>query len=194
MKAFKLCSWVVVMLVAVFMSANSFGYQIPYDDSNVKYFYVFGEDGDPLMGKEDSLQEIFIDVPASTNEDLVVKVYDPDTVDNVDWQKPDDTVWDTNCEFSFYGSSLLEKKLFSDEMEYNKHFYTFGPYKKTQGEKVGEFITNQHITASPVIGIDGTIYICTENCLYAVETNCGGPADSPWPMLDQNAQHTRKLP
>ena len=39
--------------VCAFASAVS-AYQIPWEDSNVKEFYVVGKDGDPLMGDRKS--------------------------------------------------------------------------------------------------------------------------------------------
>jgi len=44
--------------------------------------------------------------------------------------------------------------------------------------------------SSPVIGADGTVYTTLGKRLFAIKTECGGPAKSPWPMRGQNAQHT----
>jgi outer membrane protein assembly factor BamB len=61
------------------------------------------------------------------------------------------------------------------------------------------FVTKQggsiNMNSSPVLGPDGTLYISSlNNNVYAFETNCGGPAKSPWPMRGQNAQHTGRAP
>ncbi len=51
------------------------------------------------------------------------------------------------------------------------------------------------MNSSPVIGTDGTLYISSlNNNVYAFETDCGGPAKSPWPMRGQNPQHTGRAP
>ena len=43
---------------------------------------------------------------------------------------------------------------------------------------------------------DGTIYIGeqTNGVLHAIATDCGGPADSAWPMFLHDAQHTGQVP
>jgi PQQ-like domain len=46
---------------------------------------------------------------------------------------------------------------------------------------------------SPIIGPDGTLYAALGNTLYAIATGTNGPANSPWPMYQQNARHTGKV-
>ena len=46
---------------------------------------------------------------------------------------------------------------------------------------------------SPVIGPDGTIYGTLGARLYAIASGTNGPANSPWPMYQQNARHTGKV-
>jgi outer membrane protein assembly factor BamB len=46
---------------------------------------------------------------------------------------------------------------------------------------------------SPAIGPDGTLYVALGPTLYAIATGTNGPANSPWPMYQQNARHTGKL-
>ena len=44
------------------------------------------------------------------------------------------------------------------------------------------------------IGPDGTLYIGSrDNKVYALKTESGGPARSPWPMVGQNSQHTGRV-
>jgi PKD repeat protein len=117
-------------------SGASWAYEVPRDNSNVNYFYVFGPQGDPLMGAEGDTFELYVDVPASSSDDLVIQVYDPDTSGKKDWRKdPGTNEWDTTTEFSIVGASTLDTKTFTTE--YDQAYYQFGPYKKEQGEKVG---------------------------------------------------------
>jgi len=45
------------------------------------------------------------------------------------------------------------------------------------------------------MGLDGTLYFYGWGGFYAVHTDSSGPADTPWPMYGQNAQHTgRRIP
>jgi outer membrane protein assembly factor BamB len=46
---------------------------------------------------------------------------------------------------------------------------------------------------SPAIGPDGTLYVALGPTLYAIATGTNGPANSPWPMYQQNARHTGKF-
>ncbi len=49
--------------------------------------------------------------------------------------------------------------------------------------------------SSPAIGGDGTVYIGSrDGFLYAVNTTCGGLAQSPWPMFHHDMKHTGKAP
>ncbi len=68
---------VCLLLSLIFLSGVYAEFRVPEDDSRVRYFYVFGPQGDPLMGKEDSEQIIYIDVPENEIRDLIIKVYDP---------------------------------------------------------------------------------------------------------------------
>lgn len=117
-------------------SGASWAYEIPRENSNVNYFYVFGPQGDPLMGAEGDTFELYVDVPANSTEDLILQVFDPDTSGKKDWRlDPTTNQWDTTTEFSVVGSTKLDSKTFTTE--YDQAYYQFGPYKKEQGEKVG---------------------------------------------------------
>jgi outer membrane protein assembly factor BamB len=63
------------------------------------------------------------------------------------------------------------------------------------GTKKWEFETGGSMISSPVIGADGTLYIGSgDKKIYAIKTDSKGPANSPWPMRGQNAQHTGRAP
>ena len=47
--------------------------------------------------------------------------------------------------------------------------------------------------SSPVIDDKGTLYAAIGSKLYAIATGTNGPANSSWPMYQQNAQHTGKI-
>lgn len=138
---FKVNTWVkVAFIMALLLAATSnvWAYQIPEDFTRVKYFFVFGPEGNPLYGKEDSSQTVYIDVPQDSMSQVMISVYDPDVGDFKDWKSSPTNKWDTKTEFSVSGSKLLDKKTFG-QGEYDRDYYQFGPYDKTAGEKVGEF-------------------------------------------------------
>ncbi len=136
-KGIKIVFAAAIVLV-LFASGTSYAYRVPNDNSGLKYFYVFGKDGDPLMGKEDSKLELVIDVPKDHPGDVMISVFDPNVGGKLDWKKPNNE-WDTRTEFAVYGASLLDKKEFGAEPEYDKAYYVFGPYPKEKGEAVGNF-------------------------------------------------------
>ena len=133
MKRLILVLAVLVMGVA-YMAGTSMAYEVPKDDSNVEYFYVFGPDGDPYLGKEDSELTLYVNVPAGEHRDVEISIYDPDTGGKRDFRASSDNPWDTLTEFSVWGKDLLDKKEFA-EGDYNQKYFTFGPYSLEQGEK-----------------------------------------------------------
>jgi len=150
-----LCIAVISMLMVLAMP--SYGYEIPYDNSNTRSFYVFGADGDTLMGAEEkNTMEIFIDVPASDPNDVTIGIYDPDTGGAVDWRKTN-SEWDTTCEVSISGRGELDTKEFGLDPQYDRKVYTFGPYSKDKGEKVGEFYRFK-VTVKGVSGDDENLF------------------------------------
>ena len=133
----KLLRMILAGVLAVsFAAVTALAYQIPYHDSRIKYFFVFGEDGDPLMGAEDSTLEVVIDVPADEPGDVMIGIWDPDVGGNIDWKKPGNK-WDTETEFAVYGADLLDKKTFGEDAAYDKETFYFGPYPKEKGKKAG---------------------------------------------------------
>ena len=130
---FKLLFVLVVSLLV--MGSSVYAYRLPEDYSKVKYFYVFGPKGDSLMGADDNEMEIYIDIPEEEWEDLVIKVFDPDTGGKKDWKKNADDPWDTVTNFAVYGKKLLDQEEFA-EGDYDFDYFTFGPYYKSEGEKI----------------------------------------------------------
>jgi len=130
---------VVVCAVVVFLAGNGFGYEVPKDDSNVDYFYVFGPDGDRYLGAEDNELILYIDVPEAEYNDILISVYDPDTGGKRDLRTSNDNPWDTVTGFAVWGEELLDKEEFGAEEDYNQKYFKFGPYSKTQGEKIDNF-------------------------------------------------------
>lgn len=131
----------LVVSVVFGAAAPAFAYDVPGPESGIKYFYVFGSDGDPLMGREEKdTLELYIDVPQEEGSDVVIDVYDPDTSGKRDWTKDFSTnEWNTSTEFTVYsGTTALDSQTFGKD-DHDGEFYRFGPYSKEKGEKVGRF-------------------------------------------------------
>jgi len=119
-------------------------YDIPQDNSRAKYFYVFGVQGNTYEGADDVDHEqvIYINVPETETRDLSIGVYDPDVGGALDYTAHSgQKVWNTKTRFTVYGDSdkVLDSKEFGESPEYDKKFYTFGPFAKTAGKKNGSF-------------------------------------------------------
>lgn len=145
----------------VLMVKLVFAYTVPEDDSQVKYFYVFGPKGNPDMGaEEESEVALYIDLPENAWGDLTLGVYDPDTGGALDlrptfYDKP----WDTVTEFAVYGKNneLLGKEEFRESKEYDRKYYYFGPYPKEKGERVGDNYRFK-LVAKATAGEDENLY------------------------------------
>ncbi len=137
-------SWVLLLLLAVcicIVPTLGFSYEVPSNNTRAEYLYVFGPKGNVYLGADDVDHEqvVFINVPESAAGDVYIDVYDPDTGGNRDLKPTPESAWDTTVEFSVYGSSdtALASKTFGESSVYDKEYYSFGPFKKEDGKKVG---------------------------------------------------------
>ena len=129
--------------------------KIPQDFSNVEYFYVFGPQGDPLMGADDGRLELFIDIKSDEPEPLSIAIFDPDTGGKKDWLDPRDKTWDTVTKFTVYGQTLLEEEVIAQENDYQ--YITFGPYAKEQGLPV-EGVYRFRLVVETISGNDANLF------------------------------------
>ena len=82
----------------------------------------------------------------------------------------------------------------------NGEVYFSAPWRSLfafQGDRTDlwHFSADANLVASPVIGNDGTIYICDGMFLHAINSTNGlaPPAKSSWPMFRANARHTGRV-
>lgn len=145
-------------IVSLLIPQTSFAYEVPAQDSRARYFYIFGPNADKLVGKEDSEQTLFVDVPAAESGQVVIKVYDPDTSGGKDFRLNGLDDYDTVTTFTVFGSSQLDSQTFgADDSTYNQKHFQFGPYDKTQGEKVGDKYRFR-LEAKATSGNDGNLF------------------------------------
>ena len=71
----------------------------------------------------------------------------------------------------------------------SNNLYAINP----DGSQKWELDVGSSVYSSPTIGADGTVYIGTSSGdLYAVNTDCGGPGNTPWPLAHANIQNTSR--
>ncbi len=131
-----------VALLLVMVKSAAYSYEVPREDSRAKFLYVFGSEGDPDYGAEDvdHTQELYIDIPAAETKPITIGIYDPDTGGFHDLKPDTGQLWGTSVKFLIYGAgnSPLGEKTFSLSPEYDRSVFTFGPYNKEKGEKIGD--------------------------------------------------------
>lgn len=143
-------------ILSLLVTSDAQAKRIPEDRSKAKYFYVFGINGDPLLGEEDNELTLFIDLPKDESADLTIEVYDPDTGSHKDFRTDSTNNWNTVTEFSVYGEKELASKEFGYG-EYNRAFYMFGPYNKEQGEEL-ESAYRFKVVAKGIEGDDANLF------------------------------------
>jgi len=131
---------ILVLTLIVPMSASA--YEVPKENSKAEYFYLFGPEGDPLRGKDDTEMSLFVDVPTSSTDDVTISVYDPETSGKVDaiggFGKP---VADTETVFTVEGKEVLATQTFAaGETKADGQWVTLGSFKPAQGREAGDFL------------------------------------------------------
>ncbi|MFH1199347.1 MAG: PKD domain-containing protein [Candidatus Omnitrophota bacterium] len=132
---------VILILAMLCVSGISgFALDIPKEDARIKYFYVFGPQGNTDYGAESNSEiKFYIDVPETESGDLSIYIYDPDTSAKVDYYGGEYS-WDTVTDFSVYGAgdNLLTQKTFGVD-DYDGKYFLLGQYAKEKGTKLGGF-------------------------------------------------------
>ena len=157
----------VIVLCSFVFAGRGFCYRVPTEESNIKYFYVFGADGKKTYGAlRNEPQTIFVRVPDSYKGNIEIAVYDPDTSNSIDEKSGN---WNTETKFSIIGGnkaytsraelneeyiindkaepcavdcyigSLLAAKTFGTDKEYDKEYYHFKPIDAEKGESSGGY-------------------------------------------------------
>jgi hypothetical protein len=169
-----------LVLIIVFIlncGTNLFPQSAPAADENIPYLVTFGADSKTSWGDDDFCQIFFCLVPASQNDPVYIRVYDPDTGGELDEPKGD---YNTIINFSVYGGNgcwsdkdaqsidtignyrsgiLLANRSFGNESKYDKNYYTFGPFNPFEGEYIEKFNGRIFkIIAQGKSGDDGNLY------------------------------------
>ena len=168
-----------LLIITIFLQAciPLYSQSAPAADENIPYLMTFGGNSDTSWGDDDFCQIFFAVVPGSRTAPVYIRVFDPDTGGSLDELKGE---FNTVVNFSVYGGKdcwedttgmifdkagnyrkgfQLSSKSFGNDPQYDKKWYTFGPFNPTEGkyvEKLGGRILK--VIAQGVSGDDGNIY------------------------------------
>jgi hypothetical protein len=154
-----------------------FSQAVPAIDENIPYLITFGGDAETSWGDDDFCQIFYCVIPPSQTDPVYIRVYDPDTGGALDEVKGE---FNTVVNFSVYGGKdcwsdttaqvlnktgnyksgyLLASRSFGVDPNYDKKWYSFGPFNPSEGkyvEKLGGRVFK--IIAQGISGDDGNIY------------------------------------
>jgi hypothetical protein len=167
----------LIILFILNAGTGLFSQSAPATDENITYLMTFGGNSSTSWGDDDFCQIFFCVIPPSQKDPVYIRVYDPDTGGDLDELKGD---FNTIVNFSIYGGKdcwsdtaelivnkvgnykngyLLESKSFGTDPQYDKKWFSFGPFNPSEGknvEKLGGRIFK--IIAQGISGDDGNIY------------------------------------
>lgn len=169
--------FVLSVLIIVTGLAKVIAQPVPAGDENIPYLMTFGPKAETSWGDDDFSQTFFFLIPKGFNQPVYIRVYDPDTGGEIDEVNG---TFDTRMTYSVYGGpesythndaqetsptgnyksgNLLASKSFGAQPDYDKNWYTFGPFNPSEGEFVEDF--NGYILKIIVDGVsgdDGNLY------------------------------------
>lgn len=164
-----------IVFVSLLVVKQGFCYRVPPEDSNIRYLYVFGEDGKKSYGAKKEPQVIFVKVPESFKGKIEISIYDPDVGGYLDEKSGK---WNTETRFSifggekayssitgvteakiksFYEGTLIDAKKFGEDKKFDKKFYHFSPIDVSKGEKIGKYRFFK-IVAEGLSGNDNNVF------------------------------------
>lgn len=161
----------------IIIYANIKAQPVPSLDENIPYLVTFSKNCPKSWGDDDFSQAFFFVIPKDFKSPVYIRVYDPDVGGDID---EINGVWNSKTQFSIFGGKgcytdkdaqetdpignyksgvLLATKTFGNDAQWDKKWYTFGPFNPTEGEFVEKF--NGYIfkiIADGIEGDDGNLY------------------------------------
>ncbi len=169
--------YTLIILFLALGASPLFSQSAPAVEENIPYLRTFGEDADTSWGDDSFYSVFYCLIPLSQTDPIYINVYDPDTGGELDEVKG---VFNTVVNFSIYAGKgcwtdliaqstnkvenykkglLLASKSFGADPEYDKKWFSFGPFNPLEGEyveKLGGRVFK--IIAEGISGDDGTLY------------------------------------
>jgi hypothetical protein len=167
----------IVNLFLIVLTINVSAQPAPAFDENIPYLVTFGNEAPSSWGDDDFCQIFFCLIPENETSPVYIRVYDPDTGNDIDeaqgpfntqtkfsvyggngcWSHPD--AKGINPKGNFKSGQLLASKIFGSEDRYDKGWYTFGPFNPFEGEYIERFKGRViKIIAQGISGDDGNLY------------------------------------
>ena len=176
-KTYKLKHKLLTLTLLLVTICNLIAQPAPAADENIPYLVTFGANSSTSWGDDDFCQIFFCLIPENENRPVYLRIYDPDTGGDLDEVKG---AFDTRVKFSVYGGKgcwsdedaqatdpkgnyesgqLMATRTFDAAEDYNKQWYTFGPFNPLEGEYVEKFKGRIiKVIAEGVSGDDGNLY------------------------------------
>lgn len=169
--------FIFFILVGLSFGAELFSQAVPAGDENIPYLVIFGPKCPTSWGDDDYSQTFFFLVPKGHKTPVYIRIYDPDVGGDID---EINGLWDTKTSFSVYGGrgawshadaqevdprgnyrsgNLLATRTFGLEAQWDRKWFTFGPFNPTDGEFSEQFDGYIFkIISEGIAGDDGNLY------------------------------------
>jgi len=172
---FSKYTWIIIFFLKV--GTPLFSQSAPAIEENISYLVTFGGNAITSWGDDDFCQIFFCVIPSSQNDPVYIRVYDPDTGGDIDEVQG---VFNSIIDFSIYAGTgcwsdtaaqsihlagnyksgyLVSSKSFGADPNYDKKWYSFGPFNPGEGEyveKLGGRVFK--IIAQGISGDDGNLF------------------------------------
>ncbi len=137
----------------------------------------------PMYGQVDSSPAIGDDGTIYVAGSAALIAHDPDATEK----------WIFQHDGDYPGAYISSAAVDSNGTIYfgslDEHLYAVHP----DGSFHWDFAAHSQVHSSPIIGPDGTLYICTATHLVAFHTGSSGPASSTWPMYRHDPERSGRL-
>ena len=169
--------YLLILIFVIISASDLFSQSVPASDENIPFLVTFGKDSKKSWGDDEFFQIFFCVIPFSQTAPVYIRVFDPDTGGDLDEKKGE---FNTDVRFSVFGglgcwsdtsaksihpantsgrSYVLSTMSFGSDLEYDKIWYSFGPFNPSEGEyveKLGGHVFK--IIAEGLSGDDGNLF------------------------------------
>lgn len=168
---------VIVTGLIVMIFGSAMAQSVPAKEENIPYLVTFGKDAETSYGDDDFTQVFFFSVPRYNKKPIYIRIYDPDVGGEIDEKAGS---FNTKAKFSVYGGkgcitdgdarqtspsgnfksgNLLFSKTFGEAVQYDKAWYTFGPFNPSEGEYSEDYFGYVFkLICEGISGDDGNLY------------------------------------